>query len=424
MGCEAHAESLAVVRQQALTLLLPVRHQQAAAADAWLLAHRDQLELALASSESTHFARVALLPPAGIEASTPLLLFETNFDGSLAAHVADLRRALGPLLDGVLHHAEGYPGSAELPTLLGFVQEAASRAAGYYVAHGGLSVAVVRGDAALTRALQERLQAPAVHTIRANDALVLARELQSAAQRWAVERGLPLGPIPRGLPVDPPGALQVLLGRPLALLLALVLVPVFELADRFNRRKSPSSFTQELREKRDRIGLEEDRFDQNGLVHLAPIKPGRYRLFALRMALLVASAIAARGASSGRLGGSASIHFARWVILPDRRLLFLSHYDGSWEGCVGEYVSKAARGLALIWTHTLWFPRSLLQSFRGAGGDGALKAWARAYQVSSPVWYSAYPELSVVDVLRNARIRELLGGTLTAKTSAELLALL
>jgi hypothetical protein len=62
--------------------------------------------------------------------------------------------------------------------------------------------------------------------------------------------------------------------------------------------------------------------------------------------------------------------------------------------------------------------------FKGARDEGAFKAWTRAYQVPTQVWYSAYPLLSVADVLKNARIRALLGSALTPERSAELLALL
>ncbi len=112
------------------------------------------------------------------------------------------------------------------------------------------------------------------------------------------------------------------------------------------------------------------------------------------------------------------------MILPDRRLLFFSNYDGSWEAYLGDFIGKAAMGLTMIWTHTVWFPKTTLILFRGASDEGAFKAWTRAFQVPTQVWYSAYPTLSVADVLKNARIRELLGEVLTPQKSSELLALL
>jgi hypothetical protein len=141
------------------------------------------------------------------------------------------------------------------------------------------------------------------------------------------------------------------------------------------------------------------------------------------MVILVTS-LAVAGGLVGRLGGIQTIHFARWVALPDRRLLFFSNYDGSWEAYLGDFIDKASMGLTMIWSNTLWYPKTRLLMFKGATNEGAFKAWTRAYQVPTQVWYSAYPTLSVGDVLRNAELRELLGGPLTPHTSARLLALL
>src|SRR5262249_51823220 len=157
------------------------------------------------------------------------------------------------------------------------------------------------------------------------------------------------------------------------------------------------------------IGLEEDRVDQNGLTHLVPLKPGAYRRFALRTMGELVTALADAGALAGKLGGIDTIHFARWVVLPDQRLLFLSNYDGSWEASLGDFTDKGATGLAMIWTNPVWFPRTRFLLFRGARDEVAFKAWTRAYQMRTQVWYSAYPTLSVGDVLRNAEIRELAG---------------
>jgi hypothetical protein len=175
---------------------------------------------------------------------------------------------------------------------------------------------------------------------------------------------------------------------------------------------------------RDGIGLEEDRVDQNGLTHLVPLKPGWYRRFALGVMVHLVTALSDSGALTGRLGGIQTIHFARWVALPDGRLLFFSNYDGSWEAYLGDFIDKASLGLTMIWTNTLWYPKTCLLLLKGAKDEEAFKAWTRAHQVPTQVWYSAYPTLSVGDVLKNAKLRELLGSELDLRRSQELLALL
>ena len=421
---------MSVVRQQALTIVAPVSLGNEALADQWLRDNKRTLQRALERATTTHFARWVLLPPTPDEAGNPigaqhLLAFETNFDGELAEHVADLRAALGPLLDGAFAHVEGYPGSKNLADLSGFFRGVSLRAAAFYIAHGGLSVSVVHGDAALKRAVEDRLRELARGAlVGAQELLVLAQELQRVARTLAASRGLTLGHVDRGLREDAPGVLERAFTRPFSVLLAFLLAPFFELYDDLRRKNQPSFETPALKAKRDGIGLEEDRVDQNGLTHLVALKPGWYRLFALKMMVYLVTALADAGALIGRLGGIQTIHFARWVALPDRRLLFFSNYDGSWEAYLGDFIDKASMGLTMIWTNTIWYPKTRLLLFKGAKDEEAFKAWTRACQVPTQVWYSAYPTLSVNDVLKNARIRELLGAELDAVSAPQLLTLL
>lgn len=421
---------MSVVRQQALTVIVPLRPGTQPDAERYLRENRRALQRALEQSTTTHFARWVLLPASADEdgraVGAPwLLAFESNFDGELAAHVADLRAALGPLLDGAFEFAEGYPGSASTPLLADFFRATSQRAAAFYVAHPGLSVKTVRGDAAIVGAVQTHLSLLARPSEQAQARPVsFARELQAVARQAAAQAGLRLGKLERGLPRRVPSVLARAFGRPLSVLIALLLSPLYELRDEIVRRRQPSFDTPELRAKRDLVGLEEDRVEQNGLTHLVALKPGRYREFALGVMVYLVTALADAGSLVGRLGGIQTIHFARWVVLPDRRLLFFSNYDGSWEAYLGEFIDKAAKGLTMIWTNTVWYPKTRLLLFRGARDEEAFKAWTRAHQVPTQVWYSAYPNLSVTDVLRNAELRELLGTELSEASAARLLALL
>jgi hypothetical protein len=419
-----------IVRHQALTLVAPIASGKEGALDTWLRESKRELQRALMRSSTTHFARWVILPPTPDEdgrliGEQHLLAFESNFDGELEGHVADLRVALGPMLDESFRNVEGYPGSDDLAALSGFFRTASLRAAAFYVAHGGLSVPVVRGDAAIRRALDRRLaELTGPARADAHGALELALDLQRSAFALATKEGLKLGFIDRGLDPDPPGLIARALLRPFSVLLAFLLAPFFEWRDEQVRRRQPDFNTPELRAIRDGIGLEEDRVDQNGLTHLVALKPGWYRPFALKTMVHLVTALADSGALTGRLGGIQTIHFARWVALPDRRLLFFSNYDGSWEAYLGEFIDKASLGLTMIWTNTIWYPKTRLLLFKGAKDEEAFKTWTRANQVPTQVWYSAYPTLSVGDVLRNAKIRELLGSKLDQPAAEKLLALI
>ena len=82
---------------------------------------------------------------------------------------------------------------------------------------------------------------------------------------------------------------------------------------------------------------------------------------------------------------------------PDRKVIFL-----------GDFIDRAAWGLTGAWTCTVGFPKTRFLFFEGARDERRFKAWVRSQQVVTQVWYSAYPSLSVGEVLANAEIRELL----------------
>lgn len=396
-------------RHQALTVVAPIEPGAERALEERLRESASALRRALARSATTHFARWVILPPPGaedgrVDDARPLLVFESNFDGELDAHVAELRACLGPLLDGAFRGVQGFPGSEDVAALTAFFRASSRRSAALLAGHAGLSVSVVRGDAALRAALDARL----LDLSRSSDssALGLARELQRTARAVARERGLELG-------ADSPRRAPARVARPLEVLLVLGLSWFFELGEGLARHRQPSFEAPALRARRDALSEEEDRVAQNALTHLVAVKPGRYRAFALKVMLPVAEAL-----------GLPATHFARWVLLADGRLLFLSSYDGSSEAYLSALISRAAKRLTMVWSHTRWFPKTRFSSFGGVRRAAAFKAWLRAHQVPTQVWYSAYPQLSVPEVLKNAKIRALLGGELSESSATELLALL
>lgn len=402
-------------RHQALTVVAPLEPGAERALEGWLRESARALRRALTPSTTTHFARWVILPSPGAEGertgAPPLLVFESNFDGELDAHVTELRERLGPLLDGSFRGVEGFPGSGDVALLVAFFRASSRRSAALVTGHAGLPVSVVRGDAELRAALQARLdELSRASPVVAGTELGLARELQRAARSFAAERGLELDGLagPEAPPRSAAGP-----SRPLAVLLVVALSWFFELRDRFEAARPPSFDTPAARARRDALGEEEDRVPQNGLTHLAAVKPGWYRSFSLKVMLPFVAAL-----------GLPATHFARWVPLRDGRLLFLGSYDGSWEAYVSALIARAARRLTMVWTHTAGFPPARLSSFGGVKHAAAFKAWLRAHQVPTQVWYSAYPHLSVVEVLRNARIRGLLARELSESSATELLALL
>jgi hypothetical protein len=163
----------------------------------------------------------------------------------------------------------------------------------------------------------------------------------------------------------------------------------------------------------------EDRTIQNQLTHLVPIKPGWLRQLSLRGVLFTIDKIAHYVQNQGTLGDIPSIHFARWIIIDGgKRLLFFSNYDGSWENYLGDFIDKAHTGLTGVWSNTLGFPRTKLLLWEGATNELQFKQWTRAHQIPTQVWYQAYPDTTVNNVLQNAEIRGKVEGALAGDALA------
>ncbi len=163
-----------------------------------------------------------------------------------------------------------------------------------------------------------------------------------------------------------------------------------------------------------RVFDRENHTAQNHLAGLFVMKPGLLRKLAIRFAFLIGGRSVARIFRPGFLGQLGTIHFARWVTVPGTGdLLFLSNYDGSWESYLEDFITRSSAGLTVIWSNTVGFPRTR-NLFQGGATDGTrFKNWARRWQIPTGFWYSAYPDLTMAAVRRNAAIRQGLAAALT-----------
>ncbi|MBC7978018.1 MAG: hypothetical protein H7138_23800 [Myxococcales bacterium] len=157
----------------------------------------------------------------------------------------------------------------------------------------------------------------------------------------------------------------------------------------------------------------EDQVAQNQLTHIVDIKPGVFRLATLWLVLKGIDLLARYYFVWGALGGITAIHFARWVILRDRRtgvrkrhrLLFFSNYDGSWESYLGEFIDRASAGLTAVWSNTRGFPHTERLLGRGADDEESFKQWTREHQIATQVWWSGIPDSTVQNILDDLWIR-------------------
>ncbi len=122
---------------------------------------------------------------------------------------------------------------------------------------------------------------------------------------------------------------------------------------------------------------------------------------------VVVNAIRKGHFAPGLLSDIGSIHFARWIVLPGtNRLVFFSNYDGNWEGYLEDFISRASEGLTGIWSNCEGFPQTRQLFFGGADDGDRFKRWARRSMIATRFWFSAYPDLDMARIRRNARIRD------------------
>ena len=90
----------------------------------------------------------------------------------------------------------------------------------------------------------------------------------------------------------------------------------------------------------------------------------------------------------------------------NRRVIFLSNYDGSLESYMDDFINKVAWGLNAAFSNGVGYPKTNWLIKDGAKDEHAFKEFINSHQIVSQIWYTAYPDLSAVNLRNNAKIRD------------------
>lgn len=395
------------MQQQPLTVVADIQAHPRAEVEQRLDDIEETVLRGLARVTTLHYGRFVVFERAN---GAVALAFEANYDGDLKAHLAELVGQIGPQLDEIFGFCAGY----EAGDFASFALRHGAAPRTFYMGHMGLSVPQILHDRKVRAAVETWLD---TEDGAGRLASMRARDIALGLKAHLASKNLEVGPIDRGFPEQPWTRwlcfVAIFAGYlPVEALLAAIAFFFLEPADRRAEKKSPPVLRSDHDPYVDALIDAEDLQFENGLTHVVPVKPGFFRGMALRLALSFVEQARRALYYEGTLGGIASIHFARWVLLDDGTLVFFSNYDGTWESYLGDFIDKAHWFLTAIWTNTKWFPTTHGLAFAGASAAAPFKQWARTFQVRNQIWYSAYPDLSVTDVLDNARVRELAGGEL------------
>jgi hypothetical protein len=372
-----------------------------------------------------HFARMFVLDETRDLAGGTIpaqLVFLSDVDSPAGPYLPAFVEAFGDIVDDVFGHCAGYPAAAHDRTArLDYLKSHQVGAAAAYVNTVGRALDQVRGEMALRDAIEDFLdRSPGLLAATPAEVRAAIRDFVFSEPSLAWARR----------PAERPELwwrmkelLHAIVGPVvLLMLLPLVLIGliVWAVALRIHERRDvPEHDPPPTPDRLELLTAMEDHVVQNPFTAVGFVKPGLFRRWTL-VAVLAAVSYGIRHVfNHGRLSGIRTIHFARWVFIDGRRrLFFASNYDGSMESYMDDFIDKVAWGLNAVFSNGQGYPRTNWLVRDGAKDEQAFKNYLRAHQILTPVWYSAYPGLTAVNVENNAAIRAGLYGDMTPEEAA------
>ncbi|MDP2317648.1 MAG: hypothetical protein Q8P41_32480 [Pseudomonadota bacterium] len=423
-----------------LSLLVPIEHD-AEGLTAALHAHGDTMSASvLAHVRTLHFLRMQVLPGAR-EGSPPRVLVNLVHDDSAAAHLDELLQHWGDWLLDLFRRHSGCP--CERPAglrdwLLTFVVAEKTIHRG----RAGASADTIRAEVALRKVVAdfvdtrrsawgpttppEAIRAEIRDHVRALANTEVPTERRPApppddrrSERLdrvlffadpasgMLNREIRAWALPPGNRFTPGQRRLREVGLWAHWLYTLVPVWISRGIFRYLEYTQDDTHLEPSPEQLQRLLTREDHQIQNPLTMFSTVRDGWLRTFVFSRVLASADKAARHLWKTGRLAGIDTIHYARFLHIDDgRRMLFLSDYDGSWERYLGDFLTSGSVAVVPIWTH-LQGCAPTRYAFETTPGFGRrFLAMTRHDQVPVQVWYSAFPKLSLSNMLANARLRE------------------
>ncbi len=424
------------VQQHALSVFIDVREGEEQALAAELKAIKadpgGNATLPFGELAGVHFGRLVLLDPVAAtkkrRAYAAKLCLLTDFDGDPEAHIADLLETAGEGLDRLFRHCEGYPSGKRAPSAAAreaFLRDHITQTNTLYINTAGRSVEQIQQEALLHEAIDEFLD-------EGDWTDASPRRIRAAIQDFVNSRhdlGWAMAPLPERTAGDWLRGAPGLAKTPLAIIASAPLwIPALPLWAGTLLAKEATDPTEDHIEPDEahlkKLAALEDHTPQNQFTAHGFVKEGPFRNLTANLLLRIIDYGTRYSYNRGQLTGVKTIHFARWVFTDEdqTRLLFASNYDGSLESYMDDFIDKVAWGLNAVFSNGVGYPRTWLLTIGGAKQEDNFKDYLRRHQVPTQVWFSAYPDLTAVNIDNNAEIRAGLVGELSDAECEEWLA--
>jgi hypothetical protein len=373
--------------------------------------------LPFASLERLHFARFVILDHRTAEdvlayGFAPYdwpksLAFLGDCDGAAEDFLRELVAVAENGLRRIYSHCHGFE---EAVDLFQWLQARSKSAAANYVNWRGRTVRQVREECALRDLLVSYIErhGSELSSLDPRQVLyglqkVVRAEVEAGRLRLSAPEPTPLAWRARNFLHFLSVPLVLLLAAPLLLIYA----PVFAYQLRRRERSDPEITPRPAVDHVQRLAALEDHDVTNQFSALGAVKPGLFRRWTVTFFVWVLNYGARHVFNHGFLTRVKSIHFARWVFLDNKRLLFFaSNYDGSLESYMDDFINKVAWGLNLVFSNGVGYPRARWLILDGAKDEQKFKNFIRRHQLPTEVWYNTHPGLTAFDLERNTKIRE------------------
>jgi len=350
----------------------------------------------------------------------PSLAFLGDCDGDTDSFLAELEKYAGPGLKKIFSFCEGF--TEETTNLLEWMKNKHIRPTANYINWIGRTVKQVHEEAALHQNLSIYLKKIVADVGRGNTRALRQKLLSHIEVEKHAGR----------ITLTPPSTTPICwrirnllhkIGIPLILLLLLPIIllgtPFFFWRLRMLERSDPEIMIRPERHHIQELSALEDRDVSNQFNVFGHVKPGLFRLYTLKFSLLLLNYSARHIYNRGYLTRVRTIHFARWVLIDNnRRIIFVSNYDGSQESYMDDFINKVAWGLNLVFSNSVGYPSTRWLIKDGARQEQKYKYTLRRHQLRSEVWYKAYPGLTAFDLSQNSRIRQ--GAEVRQSSDAEI----
>lgn len=401
-----------MVNQYPLTLVTPVSASRKETLYEYLRGLKSDLEHhiheSLENIGTIHFCRWLVIDydiEKGISpiGDMPKLIFSSNFDGTLAQHIKDLCTTAGHIIDKVYDCCENYPALEERTPASreAYLNKWIVSPSAFYRGSPGRSLKQIRSEKELRNFIRAYLDSKKWDNHSAKEVHRKIKEavFEKPEFAWAKE------------PVTLPKVnwfAMVIVGLMLLILLPVLLIWILIVQYGYESRDKYFTMKRSQLDERTVKKLEtyEDIEQQNQFSQLVWMKTGIVRLITFKFMMLFGRTLIRYQFVKGKLLGMPTIHFARWVLFDgNKRVLFFSNFDGSWQQYLCDFIDRSGWGLTGIFSNTKNFPKTKFLVTGGAYDEEHFLAWSRHSEIPTQIWYSAYPDLSIKNVNNNSKIR-------------------